>query len=216
MDPGKSHFAWSILTHSGKVLDTGMIKNVIQDMSYLVFIAMIKNFSNEVASIICRKDINITHLAIERLTPRPGMGSGATAEYVNVMIGIVYMTAKKHGVHRFFAVMPSTWKQWLSRAVFGKPAMFDASPQAFGFNQVVKNEKKSNPFPIKEHQFDSIGLGLWSVIKVNCPINVKTHANEHVFIKECTNSLKPLWEIKDSEMQRQISRSSKRVRRSRR
>lgn len=204
MDPGKEFFAWSVLTTDGRVIDTGMVKNVVDDMRHMIMMFQVKRFIAEVTSIIKRYNVRV--LAVERLTPRPGMGSGATAEYVNVMIGLVYATAKTNNLHLHYAVMPSTWKQWLSRTAFGVPSGFNASPEAFGFNHVVKNELKSNPFAIKEHQFDSIGLGLWTVNRLKLTGCQRHTRLEAKLLQNCTKSLKPLWEVKERELKALLSK----------
>jgi hypothetical protein len=210
MDPGKEFFAWSVLSLDGHVINTGMIKNLLNDMTYMVMMYQITRFVKEIEWLLSK--YAPTYLAVERLTPRPGMGSGATAEYVNVMIGLVYDTARRMKVGRQHAVMPSTWKQWLSRIAFGATAAFDASPQAFGFNHVVKNELKSNPFAIKEHQFDSIGLGLWTAHKVQCVPYAETDGLAERLLESCKNSLKPLWEVKERELQDRLSKIKRKPR----
>jgi hypothetical protein len=37
LDPGKEFYAWAVVRGDGTVIDTGMIKNLVNDFSYLHF-----------------------------------------------------------------------------------------------------------------------------------------------------------------------------------
>lgn len=196
-DPGKDDYAWAFVEVStGRVIDTGMIKRTLDDLTFLSFVQQWRHHIIEIRKILKRQDVEISALCVERLTPRPGMGSGATAEYVNLMIGALYIQAKLKGIKLIVPVMPSTWKGWLGSLISGvkNDRKLESSPIAFGFPHVLKNERKSDNFAIKEHQFDAIGIGLWCIA---CGLEPRNHhQKQDLLLFNCKASLKALWKAR--------------------
>lgn len=195
-DPGKDNYAWAFVeVGTGRVVDTGMIAHTLSDLTFMQFVQQWRLHLVDVKKLLARSDVNIDALVVERLTPRPGMGSGAAAEYVNLMIGALYVLARLRGVGRIVPVMPSTWKGWLAALHNGSAnsRSLESSPTALGFPQVVKNERKSDNFPIKEHQFDAIGIGLWFVAHERFVLNHEQLPEPGKYYAKCKASLVKLW-----------------------
>lgn len=195
-DPGKDNYAWAILDLStGAVIDTGMFGNTLYDLTFMQFVQQWRRHLVQVKALLRRKDVNFSALCVERLTPRPGMGSGAAAEYVNLMIGALYVLARLRGIKLIVPTMPSTWKGWLGSVVSGEKNVraLESSPVAFGFPQVLKSERKTDNFPIKEHQFDAIGIGLWFVaVEQHRRLSLKVPDPKKTF-ETCKKSLRRIW-----------------------
>lgn len=195
-DPGKDNYAWAFIeVGTGRVIDTGMVEHTLCDLTFMQFVQQWRLHLVDVKKLLARTDIQIEALAVERLTPRPGMGSGAAAEYVNLMIGALYVLARLRGIGRIVPVMPSTWKGWLAALYNGaaNSRSLESSPIAFGFPQVVKNERKTDNFAIKEHQFDAIGIGLWFVTHERFALNHQPIPDPGKYYKCCKSSLTKLW-----------------------
>ena len=193
VDPGKADFAWSYVALDGRVIDTGMLANPIDDMRAMQFLMQFPRYLGEIRSLFKHPGIKVIELTAERLTPRPGMGGGATAEFVNVALGSLYVISRISGVKHITPVMPQQWKGWLGRLSSGK-AKIDNAASCFGFPQVTKIVRKSDNFPILDHQFDSVGIGLWHV----CNRGFKSMPNndQQKALSNCMKSLKILWKAR--------------------
>jgi hypothetical protein len=109
-------------------------------------------------------------IAAERYQIR-GMGSvGEVCEFVNLMLGIVTAEALRLPAPRpHLDFMPAgVWKNWLSTIMLGDPGALEKTPDAFGYPFVTKQASSRavrNVIPVKEHQFDAIGIGLFFVAR---------------------------------------------------
>ena len=160
LDTGKKCFAWSLCSSKKGVVKTGMLENTITTLSDRFIAKEFRKFRIEFQGI---RDLAIENkcefIIAERFQSRPGMfGSGASAEYINVMIGV--MGSMCRGRILFKTIMPSTWKSFFKRKIKSKEKL-DA-PELFGFKGVKKTTKT---YPILEHQFDTFGIGLHSLEK---------------------------------------------------
>lgn len=192
-DPGKDNYAWAFVEiGTGCVVDTGMVAHTLCDLTFMQFVQHWRLHLADVKRLLGRNDVVFDALCVERLTPRPGMGAGANAEYVNLMIGALYVLARLRGIKRIVPVMPSTWKGWLART-HNKERTLESSPIAFGFPQIIKNERKSDNFPIKEHQFDAIGIGLWFSAHERFSLEHEPIPDPSKQYARCKSSLIKLW-----------------------
>lgn len=190
IDPGKDSYAWAYVTREGVVLDTGMILNTVDDVRYMKFLMVFPRYVREITALFKRNDVRIVSICAERYTPRPGAGAGANAEFVNLMLGALFVVGRVNRIYDVVPVMPSTWKGWLGRLATGV-AKIDSSSAIFGFPQVVKNEKKSDNFAIKEHQMDAIGIGLWW--SCNHELFRLEPERQKKMLSNCIKSVKSIW-----------------------
>ena len=168
MDPGKDWYAWSILDGEGHLLDTGMIKTPVHEFKFMFFRRQVLAFTKEIQDLLARH----AYFAVvaERYQIR-GTGSvGEVCEFVNLMLGIVTAEALHRPAPRpHLDFMPAgVWKNWLSTVMLGASGLIDATPDVFGYPFVTKQASKRKVrgvLPIKEHQFDSIGIGLWFIAR---------------------------------------------------
>jgi hypothetical protein len=189
-DPGKESFAWAYIALDGTLIDCGTLKHPIDDMRAMQFLAQFPLFLAEVNRLFKRKDVKLRALVAERLTPRPGYGSGATCEFINLALGALYVVSRLNRVKHICPTMPSTWKGWLARLTTGKSKL-ETSATAFGYPQVLKNPRKTDNFGLYDHEFDAIGIGLWFV----CNNELKPIANNLQLAKysKCLKSIKKMW-----------------------
>jgi hypothetical protein len=159
-DPGKSDFGIAYVGLDGKIVDVGMVTNTLSDLTSLNFKMTSIRYLIEIRKIMMRPDLDIRGLVFERLTPRPGRGSGAAAEFVNFMNGALWTTAVYLKIKNIRPVMPAQWKGWLARIATNERSL-ESAAAAFGYPQVKKVVRKKDPFPILDHSFDAAGLGLW-------------------------------------------------------
>jgi len=168
LDPGKDHFAWSIIDGTGRLLDTGMIRQPVKEFKFMFFRRHALSYVKEIRELLSRHQYFA--VVAERYQIR-GMGSvGEVCEFVNLMLGIVtaeVLRMPSPAPHLDF--MPAgVWKNWLSTVMLGDPGLLEKTPDAFGYPFVTKQastRKVRGVLPIKEHQFDSIGIGLWFVAR---------------------------------------------------
>ena len=158
LDPGKTHFAYAILSKKGLV-KTGMFKNTIKDLSLndslnkqiIRFINECKNYTNKYP---------IKYVVAERYQIRGKFGGtqGASCEVINLMLGIIaYLFRKRSNV---YCITPALWKNYMYKT-YDFPNKTSLT-EVFGFYGLSKN---FSTVPILEHQFDAVGIGVWAANK---------------------------------------------------
>ncbi len=155
IDPGKTHFAYSIFNNNGKLLKLGMITSTISSFAKDTFRSNQKNFIKELKD-SC-SEYTITNIVAERYQVRGGKFAsmmGANAEFISFMLGVVSAVFRKKA--KTTLISPALWKSYMYRT-YDFPKKTDM-PTVFGFNGLSKN---FTTVPIKEHQFDSTGIGVW-------------------------------------------------------
>lgn len=163
LDPGKEFYAWAVVRGDGTVIDTGMIKNLVDDFSYLHFGRQVAAYTREIQALLSAH----TYFAVvaERFQIRGMSTAGETCEFVNLMLGILTAHARMLPYRVNIDLQPATmWKSWLGRLAYGDAGAVENSPDVFGYPQVTKQTSKRKVrgiFPIKEHQFDAMCLGVW-------------------------------------------------------
>lgn len=176
IDPGKINFAYTILSKKKGIVKTGMIHHTITDFSKDNLPLQVLRFSREVSKVIDKYPIKI--IVAERYQVRGRFGGmmGAVAEYLNFMLGIISDMYKEKV--KMYMITPALWKNYMYKT-YGFP---NKSPltEVFGFYGLSKN---FSTVPILEHQFDSVGIGVWASNKF---------WNKDLYNK-CKKRLRKLW-----------------------
>lgn len=158
LDPGKTHFAYAIISKKKGLVKTGMINNVIDDFSKDNLTLQVIRFIRELRRLFFNYPITI--VVAERYQVRGKFGGmmGAVAEYLNFMLGIVGALFRKRA--KLYLITPALWKNYMYRT-YDFP---NKSPltEVFGFYGLSKN---FSTVPILEHQFDAVGIGVWAAKK---------------------------------------------------
>lgn len=184
LDPGKTSFAWCVVV-GNTLQDTGMITHTITNIDTLHAVVQRDRFIAELTEIF--DDYAPDIVVIERFQQRPGMGGGAPAEYINVMIGVVLEFCCARGVN-FRGVTASTWKNHMRLAYDPAPPKLPKLSKAErsalkgealkarvaaekARKQAVKRthadrmgypvSKSCVTAPILDHEFDAIGIAQW-------------------------------------------------------
>lgn len=167
LDPGKDNFAWAFVRGDGTVLETGMLKNTLNSFKLIHFTRGLLEFRKEMWALLTRHPIFV--VVAERYQIRGSFGGkGESCEFVNLMLGMMITMTRLLRLKPHIVLMPaSDWKNWLSFLMTGVRGGLEKTPDVFGYTEVTKakSDRKRNPFPIKEHQFDAIGIGLYIVCK---------------------------------------------------
>ena len=151
-DPGKVNFAWSRMTHKGKITKVGMLRSLITNLKDPdEFNSEVANFRKDLLSLI-EKDRNkgkTIVLVLERFMVRGRFG-GNLNEVINIMIGILCgSTPQKIKVNLITA---ATWKNHYKRKEIDR--------KIFGF---------------KEHISDSMLMGLYFLFRDQGWSNIKLY-----------------------------------------
>ena len=152
-DPGKTTASWAVFD-SKRLVASGTLTHQIDDLRALYLAPKLKAHLDELDRLFVR--YRPTALVYERMTPRPGRGSGASAEYVNFQIGLLVRTAAVHRCFRITPVMPSVWKCWIARNYLGLAKLDRPVSQVLGIASKGKHDHL-------DHVADAIGIGLWCV-----------------------------------------------------
>lgn len=112
LDPGKnSHFAFALID-SGFCQKTGILWT-IDDLTHPDFQKNYTKFGKQIRQLIQSCDLNPENgdiIVAERYMTRPGMNSGNTSEYINIMLGIIAMVALPVPL----VIIPSSqWKNYM-------------------------------------------------------------------------------------------------------
>ena len=114
LDPGTTNFGYAVLATKGtrfKPVDVGKVQNRMNRMENIQQQCVM--FKEEMLGYITRHKPNV--IIVERFMNR-GRFSGATGEYVSMMIGILIDLAITHNIEMHI-VNPATWKNAVSRAL---------------------------------------------------------------------------------------------------
>ena len=195
LDPGKRDFAWAAID-GVKIPGFGMIHHTIYDIDAMHAMPQRAAFVGELTAVLNKYNPNV--VVIERMQQRPGMGGGAPAEYINVMIGVVLEICAGRGI-KFRGVTAATWKNHMKLAYDPKPdrskmkkgERTKALPHCARMQHYVS--KTSKTAPIKDHEFDAIGIGQWF-----CEMRDKQPLL-NIFIKQ----IDKVWEMRLVNIQRQ-------------
>lgn len=225
LDPGKVSSGWSILDiETGEVLATGMLSCPFSEFAFPHLPRQLKTFSTEVFGLFKHvPDTIVREFVVERYQVRLGKGSGASAEYVNVMLGVsaVLCMISRPPV-QFHPVTPVLWKSWLTMLLCGTnkkaEGALEKTPDAFGYHQVQKAHKRH---PIPEHVFDSIGQGLHRICerkgltgKLKPADKALAQEQAKAIIATAKQSIDRIWSEREELLARKVSKSprSRRVR----
>ena len=162
LDPGKDNFAFAVVSKKG-LISTGMFSNTINSFKEKEKLKKVKAFSKEVLAILNK--YRITDVIAERYLVRGGQSKmGASCEFISFMLGYIGRICIKRKI-KLHLVTPSVWKQFCIRTFEEKPKA--PLTELFGFFGLSKNFSN---VPIREHQFDAMGISLYWFNK--CGVNV--------------------------------------------
>lgn len=200
LDPGKEFFAWCLVSDRGKVIDFGMMPKTITDIRDMYANSQVKKFRKAMRKLVLGfKDLH--EIAMERFQQRPGKGGGANAEFINIMIGVVATICVELNL-RVTLVQASTWKNHMASRYSpklpakptksGKPGRPTALKQTQAERYGYRVSKTSKTAPIKDHEFDAIGIAQW-VIEKNL---------ERDMMPTFKKQLDSIWKARDAKKQR--------------
>ena len=153
LDPGKDNFAFAIVSKKG-LIDTGMLNHTINSFKEKEKFKKVKAFSREIVSIL--DSHKITDVIAERYLVRGGQSKmGASCEFISFMLGYIERLCVKRKI-KLHLVTPSVWKQFCIKTF--KEKSKTPLTELFGFFGLSKNFSN---VPIREHQFDAMGISLY-------------------------------------------------------
>ena len=185
LDPGKTSFAFCAVT-GNRVRDCGMLRHTITNLDTMHANVQRDRFIACIQELV--DDWQPEVFVVERFQQRPGMGGGAPAEYINVMIGILLEYCGANNL-KFRGVTASTWKNHMrlaydpplpklkrmskaERKALKGPALAARVAEEKARKAAVKRphadrlghpvSKSSVTAPILDHEFDAIGIAQWS------------------------------------------------------
>lgn len=171
IDPGKEFCAWCAI-RGRKILDFGMFVPTISNITELQVNSQVVGFKRSLRNLL-QAFPKVKEIVIERFQPRPGMGGGANAEYINIMIGVVLSECARLHL-RSTPVQASTWKNHMSlrydpvipnNPKGKKKAREKREKRTHAERLGYKVSKTAKTCPIKDHEFDAIGIAQWVVEK---------------------------------------------------
>lgn len=128
-DPGKNHFAFATINNKGKCSSHGFVRT-ITTMEFTAFPDELTRFASDIRKLIAKHDPKF--IAIERMQHRPKFGAGAVTEYINAMIGVIWETARRDGIH--IHMQPAhIWKTHLATVFGTKKGEFTTATQKLSF-----------------------------------------------------------------------------------
>jgi len=153
LDPGKDNFAYALVFNKG-LIKTGMLNNTINSFSEKDHTEKVLKFQKEILSIINK--FKIKDIVAERYLVRAGQSKmGASCEFISYMLGFISKICREKNID-LHLVTPSVWKQFCIKTFNEKPKT--PLTETFGFFGLSKNFSN---VPIKEHQFDAMGISLY-------------------------------------------------------
>lgn len=158
LDPGKTHFAYTIISKKKGIVKTGMIHNVIDDFSKDNLTLQVIRFVREIKRLFFTYPIKIVVAERYQVRGRFGGMMGASCEYISAMLGIISCLFKKRA--KIYFITPALWKNYMYKT-YDYPNKTSLT-EVFGFYGLSKN---FSTVPILEHQFDSCGIGVWAANK---------------------------------------------------
>lgn len=176
LDPGKTHFAYTILSKKKGIVKTGMIRNVIDTFSEDNLTLQVLRFIREIKRLFLKYPIKIVVAERYQVRGRFGGMMGASCEYINFQLGLVsYLFRNKA---KLYLITPALWKKYMYDK-YDFPYKSSLT-EVFGFYGLSKN---FSTVPILEHQFDAVGIGVWAANKF---WNVDLY-------KKCKKRLRKIW-----------------------
>lgn len=157
-DPGKDHFAYSVVSDKNKLMCTGMLGFTISSFSEAGINENIKEFSKKIKDIFTKWKID-TVVAERYLVRGSNSKMGASCEFISFMLGIISDICLRNKAE-IYLITPAVWKGYCYKA-YGFPKK-TGLPEVFGFLHLSKN---LSTIPILEHQFDSAGIALYWIAK---------------------------------------------------
>lgn len=162
LDPGKDNFAYAVVSKK-KLIDTGMFSNTINSFSENDKCKKVKEFSKEIITLL--NEYSVTDVVAERYLVRAGQSkTGASCEFISFMLGYIERLCKERKI-KLHLITPSVWKQFCIRTFKEKPKT--PLTETFGFFNLSKNFSN---VPIREHQFDAMGISLYWFSKYNVDV----------------------------------------------
>ena len=159
LDPGKDNFAYAVVSKKG-LIDTGMFSNTINSFKEKEKRKKVKAFSKEILNILNKYEL--TDVIAERYLVRAGQSkTGASCEFISYMLGYIERLCIKRNIE-LHLITPSVWKQFCIKTFKEKPQT--PLTETFGFFGLSKNFVN---VPIREHQFDAMGISLYWYNKEN-------------------------------------------------
>lgn len=153
LDPGKDNFAYAVISKK-RLVDTGMFSNTINSFKEKEKNKKVKAFNKEIVSLLNSYDI--TDIIAERYLVRGGQSkNGASCEFISFSLGYIERLCKERGI-KLHLITPSVWKNFCIRK-FNEKSKTPLT-EIFGFFNLSKNFSN---VPIREHQFDAIGMSLY-------------------------------------------------------
>ncbi len=159
-DPGRTQesFAYALL-RDGVVVRYGLVRP-IASLDHELFKTELDSFVDRMCALIteCHPDAVVA----ERFMDRGGGGKGTTGEFINIMLGCLGVAASSSNLS-LDLVMPSTWKNWLTRTynTGRKGAVRNMLTQLRARWPEQINPKKRGQTRMVIHEGDAIGLALW-------------------------------------------------------
>jgi Holliday junction resolvasome RuvABC endonuclease subunit len=153
LDPGKDNFAYAVVSKK-KLVATGMFSNTINSFTEKDKHNKVKAFSKEIVRLLDK--YKVTDVVAERYLVRAGQSkTGASCEFISFSLGYIERLCKERKIE-LHLITPSVWKQFCIRTFKEKPQT--PLTETFGFFNLSKNFSN---VPIREHQFDAMGISLY-------------------------------------------------------
>lgn len=153
LDPGKDNFAYAVVSKK-KLVATGMFSNTINSFTEKDKHNKVKAFSKEIVRLLDK--YKVTDVVAERYLVRAGQSkTGASCEFISFSLGYIERLCKERKIE-LHLITPSVWKQFCIRTFEEKPQT--PLTETFGFFNLSKNFSN---VPIREHQFDAMGISLY-------------------------------------------------------
>lgn len=159
-DPGRAthSFAYAVL-RDGVIERYGLVRPIAA-LDTTTFKTEIDSFVDRMYALIVR--VQPDAVVAERFQDRGGGSKGATGEYVNIMLGSLAVAASSAN-RGLELVMPSTWKNWLTRQynTGRKGAVPNMLTQLRSRWPEQINPKKRGQTRMVIHEGDAVGMALW-------------------------------------------------------
>lgn len=153
LDPGKDNFAFAVVSKK-KLIDTGMFSSTINSFNEKDKNSKVKAFNKEIISLLNR--YKVTDIVAERYLVRGGQSkTGASCEFISFSLGYIERICKERKIN-LHLITPSVWKNFCIKTFKEKPKT--PLTETFGFFNLSKNFSN---VPIREHQFDAMGISLY-------------------------------------------------------
>ena len=143
LDPGKKNFAAATM-EGRKVVETRYLPT-IKSLLWDDFTDEVKSFRDSYFKFLT--EVNPDCVLAERFMARPGVQSGATGEYINVMLGIIAVVNASKGVPTHL-VTSAQWKNYISAR----------------YGEMPKTKGMRSHFPhLSIHEADALGIAVYAM-----------------------------------------------------